>query len=86
MLFVGTYTPLTMEGNIIVNGILASCYAFGNHDLAHVGVTPIRWFPEMMELIIGEDNGFSLYAKTAEDLTKWMLPLVINERFNTKKQ
>ena len=78
MLFLGAFTPLTMEGNIIVNGGLASCYATVDHDLAHVGVTPIRWYPRMMDLIFGEGGGFSIYVITAEDMAKWMrlLPLV----------
>ena len=79
MLFLGAYTPLTMEGNIIVDGVLASCYAFGDHDLAHVGVTPIRWFPEVIKLIFGEDNGISIFADTAADVAKWMSLMVINE-------
>ena len=78
ILSVGAYTPLTLEGKIIVDGVLASCYATVDHDLAHVGVTPIRWFPGMMELIFGENYGFSLYAKTAEDMAKWMSLLVNN--------
>ena len=78
MLFLGAYTPLTMEGNIIVEEVLASCYAFGNHDFAHVGVTPIRWFKRiMMKLIFGQNNGFSVYAITAEAMAQCMLWLAL---------
>ena len=40
-LLLGAYTPLTKEGNIVVDGVLASCYAFSNHDLAHTAMAPI---------------------------------------------
>ena len=43
----GAFTPVTMEGNIVVDGVLASCYAFADHDLAHIGITPMRWFPDI---------------------------------------
>ena len=75
-MFLGAFTPLTMEGNIIVNGVLASCYATVDHDVAHVGVIPIRWFPRIMDFIFGENNGFSIFAITAEDMAQWMSPLV----------
>ena len=52
-----------MEGNILVDGILASCYPSSNHDLAHFGIAPIRWFPEIIEWIFGEDDGFQGYVK-----------------------
>ena len=41
-----------MDGKIIVDGVLASCYAFANHDMAHTGMTPIGWFPEIIEWIL----------------------------------
>ena len=69
------------KGTLLLTGVLASCYATVDHDLVHVGVTPIRWFPGMMGLIFGENYGFSLYAKTAEDMAKWMSLLVNNEWF-----
>ena len=34
----GAYTPVTVEGNIAVDGVLASCYAFADHDLAHQSI------------------------------------------------
>ena len=74
MLFLGAYTPLTMDGDIIVDRVLASCYAFGNHDLAHIGVALLRWFPRMIALIFDEDYGISIYATTAEDISKWIMP------------
>ena len=34
-----------MEGNIIVDGVLASCYASSDHDLVHIIMVPIQRFP-----------------------------------------
>ena len=32
-----TYVPITMEGNILVDKTLASCYAGNDHNLIHIG-------------------------------------------------
>ena len=41
----GYYSPLTTQGNIVVQNILASCYAsFDNHNLMHFAFAPFRWF------------------------------------------
>ena len=43
-----------MEGNIIVNGVLASSYAsVSSHDLTHLTMKPIQWFPDAVEWIFG---------------------------------
>ena len=53
----GAYVPLTMEGQIMVDECLASCYAFYDHDLPHMGIAPIRWIPQIMEWIFGKESG-----------------------------
>ena len=58
----------------MVDGILASCYPSVNHDLAHVGVLPIKYFPWIMERIFGEDSGSSAYSNIANDLGRWVVP------------
>ena len=45
----GAFTPLTIDGNIIIDGALASCYAFPDHYLACIMMTPMRWFPAALE-------------------------------------
>ena len=80
-IFLGAYSPLTMEGNIMVDGILASCYAYGDHDSAHFGMMPIRWFPELIEWIFGVGNAFPVYVETMGDLAG----LIIPQRHYTKQ-
>lgn len=41
----GYAAPLTMSGNLLVNGILTSSYAvIESHDLAHAVMSPVRWW------------------------------------------
>ena len=75
----GAYVPVTMEGNIMVEGVLASCYASSDHDLAHFAMRPILWFPSVIEYIVGDDTGFQIYSGINAQLGKWMLP---NEQFS----
>ena len=73
-LIVGAYTPLTNEGNIVIDGMLASCYAFSDHNLAHITVTPMLWFPEMIEWIFGMEKVSQGYVNILTDLGKLLLP------------
>ena len=77
LLFSGTFVPVTMGGNIVVDGDLASCYASSDHHAAHIGMTPIRWFPEIMNWIFGIDNGSPGYVKFARSLGRWVLPVAV---------
>ena len=58
----------------MVDGVLASCYVSIHHDLAHIGMMHIRWFPQIMELIFGREDQMSFYVKLAEEFGKWFLP------------
>ena len=62
------YVPLTMDGNIMVNGVLTSCYASSDHGLAHIALAPVRYFPEITEWIFGIQG----YVSIAEDLSGWL--------------
>ena len=61
-----------MEGNIIVDDVLASCYAFSDHDLAHFSMTPILSFPEITEGIFGRAKGYQVYASILDNLFRWL--------------
>ena len=56
--FLGAYVPLTTQGNIMADGVLTSCYASYNNDLAHIPMVPAQWFPDIVEQIFGERKGF----------------------------
>ena len=57
----GAYVPVTMKGNIIVDGVLASCYGTTDHDLAHLMMSPMRFIPGIMEWIFGQEGGSQVY-------------------------
>ena len=63
-----------MEGNIMVDGILASCYASINHDAADIAMMSVRWFPKIMDWIFGEENGSSVFSEIAKQFGKLALP------------
>ena len=65
---------MTKEGTITVNGVLASCYASFDHDVAHIGLTPIQWFPEIVEWLFGEDGGFQAFPRIAMETGRLILP------------
>ena len=71
---VGAYVPLTDEGNIVVDGILSSCYASFDHDLAHIAMTPMKWFPELIEWIFGNNNGMQGYLSIAKTIGRYLMP------------
>ena len=72
----GSFVPLTLEGNIVVDGILASCYPSVDHDLVHFAMTPMQWFPVITGWIFGEDTGYQVYVGITKQLAKWFLPHV----------
>ena len=44
----GTWAPLTMEGTLLVDGLLASCYASFPHALSDLALAPVKMFPRML--------------------------------------
>ena len=71
--FSGAYAPVTEEGNVVVNGILASCYGNAHYDMAHFAMVPQQWFPQIIKLIFGNYNGIVTYVAIAKDLAE-MIP------------
>ena len=58
----------------MVDGVLASSYPSTHHDLAHIGILPIRFFPGIISKIFGDDDGSETFVNIAADLGEWFLP------------
>ena len=69
----GAFVPLTSEGNIIVDGVLTSCYASFDHDLAHIAMIPVHWFSDVIQLVFGEDVNISAYVMIVKEIGRWVL-------------
>ena len=69
----GAYVPLTEEGKILVDRVLASCYADFNHHLAHLTMAPMQIFSVVLEWLVGNDTGFPVYVSIARQLGLLML-------------
>ena len=65
---------MTMDGNIVVDNILASSYSSVDHDLAHIALLPVRKYPAMTEWIFGEENESSVFFNIVKGISKEMLP------------
>ena len=63
-----------MEGNIVVDKMVASCYPSVQHDVAHIGMSPLHWFPTVAQWMFGVDQGFQIFVKIASELG-WLIPL-----------
>ena len=72
-IFLGAYVPLTKEGKIIVDGVVASCYAGFDHDLAHFTVAPMQYFADVLEWIFGNDSGYPVFVSAAGKLGRFIL-------------
>ena len=58
----------------MVDDVLASCYASVDHELAHIGMMPMQWFPKIVQWAFGEDDRYSAFAKIAKELCESGLP------------
>ena len=58
----------------MVDGALASCYPSVHHDLAHIGMSPIRWFPNIIGWIFGDDIASPAYVMISDELRNLMIP------------
>ena len=70
----GAYVPITRQGNIVVDGILASCYASVDHDLSHIAIAPIQWYSEIIEFLFGKYEGSPEVVDIAKHLGRMVLP------------
>ena len=40
--------------------------------MAHFAMSPMRWFPEVMDWMLGEENESPVYVQIIEDFGRWV--------------
>uniref|UniRef100_A0A3Q3VVL2 Hedgehog protein n=1 Tax=Mola mola TaxID=94237 RepID=A0A3Q3VVL2_MOLML len=77
----GSYAPVTAQGTVVVDQVLASCYAvIEDHDLAHLALAPVRlahWLSSLLfgsqPAVSGQKDGVHWYSKMLYRLGTWLL-------------
>lgn len=80
----GSYAPVTAQGTIVVDQVLASCYAvIENHKLAHWAFLPLRLAHHLSTLLYPKDlsisnatwqeDGVHWYSKLLYQMGTWLL-------------
>lgn len=76
---VGSYAPVTVQGNVVVDEILASCYAvIEDHELAHWALGPVRLAHWVSSLLSqpgggGQKDGVHWYSRLLYQVGSWLL-------------
>ena len=85
----GAYAPLTVSGNLLVNGVLASSYISRHwlkdhvsgltlHQFQHGAMLPVRWFCFLVSCqdeTYNESTGYSAWVQFWYEMEQWMLTL-----------
>ena len=66
----GFWAPLTTEGTLLVDDLLASCYAAFPHSLSDLALAPVKMFPTMLL-----DDQQSLMADGKREVVKLLIKM-----------
>ena len=72
----GVYAPLTAKGNIVVDNVLASCYAqIDSQETAHASLAPMRllWSINMLDSD-ANTNGIHWFADNLYSVAEYLIP------------
>uniref|UniRef100_A0A1A8QDT8 Hedgehog protein n=2 Tax=Nothobranchius rachovii TaxID=451742 RepID=A0A1A8QDT8_9TELE len=78
---VGSFAPVTAQGTVMVDQVLASCYAvIEDHQLAHWALAPVRITHRVSSLLFSsrpqgsaQKDGLHWYSKVLYQLGTWLL-------------
>ncbi|XP_042354219.1 tiggy-winkle hedgehog protein-like [Plectropomus leopardus] len=80
--YIGSYAPVTSHGTIVVDRVLASCYAVvEDHDLAHWVFVPVRLWRSFLSLVgmvkelssVHQRDGVHWYPELLYHVGRWVL-------------
>ena len=77
----GSFAPVTVQGTVVVDQVLASCYAvIEDHQLAHWALAPVRlahWVSSLLfssePPVSAQKDGVHWYSKMLYQLGTWLL-------------
>ncbi|CAL1597119.1 unnamed protein product [Knipowitschia caucasica] len=75
----GSYAPLTVQGSVVVDHVLTSCYALiQDHELAHWAMAPVRGAHWLWSRLWGvgrgpQEDGVHWYSELLFHLGTWLL-------------
>jgi len=80
----GWYAPVTMNGNLVVDGVMTSAYSvISDHTFAHWSMAPLRWFADYLP---NNERGVHWYAQwlretVVERVMKPTMPQLVDYLF-----
>ena len=70
----GVYAPLTRAGNVVVDNVLASCYAVvDSQNIAHAAFAPVRWYYSIKDATVSMLTSINMYSATAESVPRTLV-------------
>jgi Hint module len=67
----GAYAPATMEGTLIVNQVMVSCYARVSHSAAHTALAPLRALSHLLSDATEQQDGVHWYPRLLLTIFGW---------------